>query len=32
VLIGPGWLVLLALFFALRAFWPAADALVRAVD
>jgi DNA-directed RNA polymerase subunit RPC12/RpoP len=31
-LIGLAWVGLLALFFALRAWWPAAETIVRAVD
>jgi len=31
-LIGLAWVGLLALFFALREWWPAAESLVRAVD
>jgi hypothetical protein len=31
-MIGIGWLVLLGLFFALRAFWPAAGSIVRGID
>ena len=30
--IGLAWLTLLALFFALRAYWPAGDTVVRALD
>ncbi len=30
--VGLGWAAVLMLFFALRAFWPAAQSLVRAVD
>ncbi|OLC75956.1 MAG: hypothetical protein AUH72_19730 [Acidobacteria bacterium 13_1_40CM_4_65_8] len=31
-LIGLAWIGLLLLFFALRALWPAAETLVRAID
>ena len=32
VAIGLGWVVVLAIFFAVRAWWPAAETVVRSVD